>query len=270
MSSAVAPQSRSGIITLLTDFGTVDPFVGTMKGVILGINREARLVDLTHEIPAQDVEAAAFVIHTAYRFFPAGTVHVVVVDPGVGSARRAIAVAAGGQLFVAPDNGVLSYVFIRERQFLAVAIERRDLCLPEVSATFHGRDIFAPVAAHLSLGLAPSELGPAVRNVVRLKVAEPSLGARSVRGQIVYFDRFGNAITNIPREALRSVASPSEVVVEIAGHKIRGLADCYAQGGPDSPIALWGSSGYLEIAVRCGSAQQRLGLARGQEVVLEW
>ncbi|MBC7188475.1 MAG: SAM-dependent chlorinase/fluorinase, partial [Calditrichaeota bacterium] len=153
MLSSVATKARSGIVTLLTDFGTADAFVGVMKGVILGINPAARLVDLTHEIPAHDVQAAAFVLHTAYRFFPSGTVHVVVVDPGVGSARRGMAVAAGGQLFVAPDNGVLSYVFAHEPTFEAVAIERRDSCLAEVSATFHGRDVFAPIAAHLSLGL---------------------------------------------------------------------------------------------------------------------
>lgn len=269
MPSSVATKARSGIVTLLTDFGTVDAFVGVMKGVILGINPAARLVDLTHEIPAHDVEAAAFVLHTTYRFFPPGTVHVVVVDPGVGSARRAIAVEAGKQVFVAPDNGVLSYVFAREPAFEAVAVERRDLCLAEVSATFHGRDVFAPIAAHLSLGLPLEELGPRVESVVQGAIAQPVAEGRRAWGRVVYFDRFGNAITNLPRELVVG-ATESEVKVVVGGHTVRGLAHCYEQGGQEAPIALWGSSGYLEIAVRRASARDLLGLTRGQEVVIEW
>ncbi len=270
MAAALIPRQRSGIITLLTDFGTTDAFVGVMKGVILGINLDARLVDLTHEVPAHDVEAAAFVLATAYRFFPPGTVHVVVVDPGVGSERRAIAVAAGGQLFVAPDNGVLSYVFGREPGFLAWTIERRDLCLPEVSMTFHGRDVFAPVAAHLSLGVGPDELGPNVTTVVRAKVMEPTLEERRARGQIIYFDRFGNAITNLPRDMMEAVPSAGGVTVCVGRHKIRGLVKCYEQGEAGRPLALWGSSGFLEIAVRRASARELLGLAKGQEVAVQW
>lgn len=270
MASAVIPRQRSGIITLLTDFGTTDAFVGVMKGVILGINRRAQLVDLTHEVPAHDVEAAAFVLATAYRFFPTGTVHVVVVDPGVGSERRAIAVAAGGQLFVAPDNGVLSYVFLHEPTFMAWAIARREFCLSEVSATFHGRDVFAPVAAHLSLGVAPDELGPSVTAVVRAKVPEPILAEKSARGQVVYFDRFGNAITNLPRNLMGSAPSSGEMTVCVGRHEIRGLVECYEQGEAGSPIALWGSCGYLEIAVPRGSARELLGLVKGQEVVVQW
>ncbi len=262
-----APSARSGIVTLLTDFGTADAFVGIMKGVILGINPSAQLVDLTHEIPAHDVESAAFVLHTAYPHFPTGTVHVVVVDPGVGSARRAIAVEAGGHLFVAPDNGVLSYVFAREQRWQVVHIQRPDLCLPEVSATFHGRDIFAPVAARLSRGLALTELGPVVTDPVQVQVPQTLVEGSTVRGQIIYFDRFGNAVTNISRYL---VPPHAEAAVSCGSFRLAKLVACYDEAEEGAPMALWGSSGYLELALRRGNLRERLGLSKGQEVLLQW
>ncbi|MDZ7294700.1 MAG: SAM-dependent chlorinase/fluorinase [candidate division KSB1 bacterium] len=260
-------KEPSGIVTLLTDFGTVDAFVGVMKGVILGINPEARLVDLTHEIPAHDVEAAAFVLQMAYPYFPHGTVHLVVVDPGVGSRRRAIAVQAGAHLFVAPDNGVLSWVLARESRWEAVLIERQDLFLPEVSATFHGRDVFAPVAGHLSRGLALRELGPAIPELVRTKVPQPSVEGTCARGEIVYFDRFGNAVTNLPRHL---VPPHADLTIAVGSFRIQGLVSCYDEGTEGMPMALWGSAGYLELALRRDNLRARLGLVKGQKVYLQW
>ena len=244
-------------ITLLTDFGTADYFVGAMKGAILSINQQAVIVDITHEIPAQDVAAGAFTLLAAYDTFPEGTIHVAVVDPGVGSARRAIALSAGRHLFVGPDNGIFTHVCERESSFEAFHITDEKYFRHPISNTFHGRDIFAPVAAALSTGVDPSSLGPRISDPMRLfKSAEP---------QIIHIDHFGNLITNITRDVLKEGAELS-----VNGHEIRVFRQFFGEniGEPDEVFAIWGSAGFLEIAVNGRSAAQILNVKRGDPVTL--
>lgn len=251
------------IITLLTDFGLDDAYVGTMRGVILNINPHATIVDLCHQVRPQDIAAAAFLLGSSYRYFPAGTVHLAVVDPGVGSGRRAVAVETPRYLFVGPDNGVLSYVLAEEASFKAVSLTQPRYWLPRVSRTFHGRDIFAPVAAHLSLGVPLAELGEAIDELVTWPVPHPEKQADgSLRAHIIYIDRFGNLITDAKEEDLPS----QQIAVEVAGHIIEGLSPSYAAGSPI--LALIGSTGRLEIAVREGNAAQHLGLKVGDTLIL--
>lgn len=256
------------IITLTTDFGTQDWFVGTMKGVILGIAPKVRLVDITHEIPAGDLRAGAFALAAACRFFPAGTIHVAVVDPGVGSERAAIAVRTTRAIFVGPDNGVLSWA-LRDGTIKAIRrLENRKFFLPAVSNTFHGRDIFAPVAAHLGRGANFSSLGPVVNNYVRLPWPEIRRCGNLVEGEVVYIDRFGNAITNLPAGSFPARAAATPIVCH--GPKPIGtVAACYQAVASGQAVAVWGSSGYLEIAVNGGSAARKLGLKIGNPITVE-
>lgn len=259
------------IITLTTDFGTSDTYVGTMKGVILGINPSVQLVDLTHAIPPQDIHAAAFTLHAAYRYFPKGTIHTVVVDPGVGSDRQAIVCEIDGAFFVCPDNGVLGYLLQDIDGGAAygvnvVAIQNPAYCLPEVSNTFHGRDIFAPVAAHLSRGVPLSDIGPPTKNLVQLPIPMPEISGNTITGQIVKIDRFGNAITNISESALAGEVSGYEINVQ--GTRLTRLNRTYAESAVGEPLAIIGSSGVLEIAINGGSAEKQLGLKRGDTVVI--
>ncbi|MFQ6112525.1 MAG: S-adenosyl-l-methionine hydroxide adenosyltransferase family protein [bacterium] len=192
----------SSIITLLTDFGQRDGFVGTMKGVILNTYPDAKIVDISHDIEPQNLAAGAFVINTCYKYFPTGTVHVVVIDPGVGSKRRIICVAASGHFFLAPDNGVLKYIYDECPETQVVEVTNRKLVLSQISHTFHGRDIFAPVAAHLAKGLDLKELGASIHDYDkgRLPVLEEAVDR--IKGEIIYIDRFGNLISNIPADEL--------------------------------------------------------------------
>jgi S-adenosylmethionine hydrolase len=192
------------IITLTTDFGTHDWFVGTMKGVILGIAPRAAIVDLTHEIPAGDIRAGAFALAAGFRFFPKGTVHVAVVDPGVGGARKAIAVQTSNYLFVGPDNGVLSLALAREKIKSVHSLGNANYFLRPISHTFHGRDIFAPVAAHLSRGTPMHKFGPARKDFIRLPWPQPRVRRGCIEGEVVFIDRFGNAITNIENASLNA------------------------------------------------------------------
>ena len=198
------------IITLTTDFGTSDAYVGVMKGVILGINLHVQIVDITHAVPPQDIHEAAFLIHSAHHYFPKGTIHVIVVDPGVGSDRRAIVCQIDGAFFVCPDNGILTYLLqtIENAEELSgnvVAIQNQTYCLPEVSNTFHGRDIFAPVAAHLSLGIPLDDIGLPAHNLIRFPMPPITISDGKLVGEIIKIDSFGNAITNISAAALRQV-----------------------------------------------------------------
>src|SRR5687767_8873684 len=188
------------IITLLTDFGARDYFVGAMKGVILSLNPEATIVDITHEIPPQDIQAAAFNLLACYRDFPAGTIHVAVVDPGVGSDRRAILVKCANQFFIGPDNGLFSWIREREGKFSAWQITNEQFFRNPVSSTFHGRDVFAPVAAALSKGVAPAEVGPPLERIVMLAPLLPRATADAIEGFLIHIDRFGNCITNFTSE----------------------------------------------------------------------
>ena len=271
------------LITLTTDFGTQDWFVGTMKGVILGIAPRAAIVDITHEIPAGDIRVGAFALAASCRFFPKGTVHVAVVDPGVGGARKAIAVQTAEYFFVGPDNGLLSAALAREQIKSVRRLENTNFFLQPVSHTFHGRDIFAPIAAHLCLGTPISKLGPAQKDFIRLAWPQPRVRPNRIEGQVVFLDRFGNAITNIEntslnlktetvpgrRPALRSTSAfrsnaGSEVFV---GHKRLCRVKAFYQSVPlGQAVAVPGSSGFLEIAVNGGSAAKRFGLRIGDRV----
>jgi S-adenosylmethionine hydrolase len=253
------------IITLTTDFGTSDWFVGTMKGVILQLNSRARLVDLTHGVPAGDIRAGAFALAAACKFFPRGTVHVVVVDPGVGSAREAIALETDRFFFVGPDNGVLSWAVRGERIRKVCALRTQKYFLPEISHTFHGRDIFAPVAAYISRGLAIEKLGPPVRQFVRLHWPEPHMTKKQLEGEIVYIDRFGNAITNLDCASLKQFNS-SRLEVVVNGKRLCTVESSYTAVGLRKAVAVIGSSGFLEIAINGSSAAKTFGLVPGIRV----
>jgi S-adenosylmethionine hydrolase len=266
------------IITMTTDFGLADGYVGAMKGVVLGINPGAELVDISHDIPPQDIARAAYVLGTAAPFFPAGTVHLVVVDPGVGTERRAIVVRTPGADFVAPDNGVLSYVLqpylarpagARRKKLKAVtgleafAITEAHFWRSPVSRTFHGRDIFAPVAAHLSLGIAPSRFGEPVDALEVLPLPRPSRSPDgTLAGIIQHIDSFGNLITNIRGRDLP--VGRGDITVEVAGELIRGLSRTYIEGA--GLLALVGSNDYLEISLKGGNAAARLHAGVGDQV----
>jgi S-adenosylmethionine hydrolase len=261
----------TAIITLTTDFGLTDAYVAEMKGVILSINHEAKLVDICHTVRPQNIEEAAFVLGTAYQFFPAGTIHLVVVDPGVGTKRRAVILKTPSAYFVAPDNGVLSYVMqdYSGRQeglpgeLKAVSITNPRFWREPASPTFHGRDIFAPVAAHLSLGTPIMEFGKSIRSLTRLPIPQLRREADdSLVGQVRHIDSFGNLTTNIKSDRLPS--GGQAVIVEIANRRISQLSRTYADG--KGLLALIGSSDYLEIALRGGSAAGFLHAKIGDEV----
>ncbi len=253
------------VITLTTDFGTRDAYVGIMKGVILGLNPKAQIVDLSHEICPRGIEQASFLLFTSYRFFPQDTVHLVVVDPGVGSERRALAARSKGAYFVTPDNGLLSYVAAKEGFQEVIELTNPNFWLNPVSSTFHGRDIFAPVAAHLSLGVELGRLGEPVKDMVTLSIPSPAWGGTRLEGRVIYTDRFGNLVTDIPGEALPS--EPCNIC--LAGQVISDLHRTYQEVGKGEALAYVGSSGFLEIAVREASAEELLGAGPGTSVLLE-
>lgn len=258
---------RQPIITLTTDFGLGDHFVGAVKGVILSIEPRARIVDISHEIAPYGIPEAAFVLSQACRHFPPGTVHVVVVDPGVGTPRRPILAEAGGHYFAAPDNGVLSMIYAREKHKVrAIAAER--FFLQPVSGTFHGRDIFAPVAAHLARGVVPSRFGRLIVDYARGGFAQPArLDNRTWSGQILKIDRFGNLITNFPAAEFARIAGDSFEMLAGAC-RITRHARSYAEGGPSEAFLIAGSSGYLEIAAHQSSAAKLTGCLAGAAVRL--
>jgi S-adenosylmethionine hydrolase len=254
------------IITLTTDLGLNDAYVAEMKGVILGINPEVRLVDVCHTIEPQNIAQAAFVLSRAYPFFPQGTIHVVVVDPGVGTRRRAIILRTKAGSFVTPDNGVLSYVTQQSSAWEAVAITKPQLWRPTVSSTFHGRDIFAPVAAQLSLGLPLTDFGEVITSVTVLPLPQPHQAADgSMVGHVIHIDNFGNLITDINSDDLPK--GKRTLTVEVGGQLISGLSRTYAEG--KGLLALIGSDGYLEIAVKDGNASTILSAKVGDEVTVK-
>jgi hypothetical protein len=258
------------VITLTTDFGLADGYVGTMKGVILSIAPTATIVDISHNVPPQDVREAAYILYTAYPYFPQGTIHVVVVDPGVGSERRAIALRTPQATFVAPDNGVLSYVVAGERVKQIVHLTNPSYHLSPVSRTFHGRDIFAPAAAHLARGVPLTELGDPLTEIVTFSLPRPQVRSDgTIVGQVIHVGRFGNLITSIMATDLAGHSLLRESVIEIKGQSIRGIANTYAEVATGKLLALVGSSDRLEIAVSGGSASQTLGAKVGDEVLLK-
>jgi S-adenosyl-L-methionine hydrolase (adenosine-forming) len=250
------------ILTLTTDFGLSDHFAGAMKGVILSICPQARIVDITHEVPAFAIAEGAFLIAQSYRYFPRKTVHVVVVDPGVGTARRPILAEAAGQYFIAPDNGVLSLVYSREKHKVRVITNQKYFLKP-VSHTFHGRDIFSPVAAHLAAGVAPSKLGKPVDDYIRLDFVAPQPeGKQAWTGQILRIDRFGNLITNFRAADVPKLVS-GKFSLSLGSYRIAAAARNYAERPPGELFVIVGSSGYLEISVGQGSAAEVTGCKTG-------
>ena len=258
------------IITLLTDFGSQDYFVGAMKGAILSINPAANIVDITHEMSPQDIRAAAFNLLATYKDFPVGTIHLAVVDPGVGSDRRPTLIECAKQFFVGPDNGVFSWVCEREQNFRAIHLTSEKFFRHPVSPTFHGRDILAPVAAALSTGVALKEFGPVIDDLVQLESLQPrTLDDGVTEACIIHIDRFGNCITNLTREDLaRDGLDGAKLMVN--GHEVSSLREFFAQGGAnhDELFCVFGSAGFLEIAAQNSSAAKILGAQRGHPVIL--
>ncbi len=253
------------IVTLTTDFGLADGYVAAMKGVMLTICSDIVFVDITHQIEPQDVRGGAYVLGTAARRFPAGTIHLGVVDPGVGSARRAMVLVSGGHIFVGPDNGLFTSALGEDASAVEISAS------PEASATFHGRDLFAPIAARIAAGEDPLSLGPVLADPVRLPEWEKSRGASGVRGRVMHFDRFGNAITNLcPGDFDRHPDAfhvPGRDLVSGSDAGAPAIGRTYADVRRGEAVWLVGSEGFYELAVREGSARERFRLERGDTVI---
>ena len=256
------------VVALLSDFGSRDHYVGAMKGVVLGICPEATLVDISHEIPAHDVLAAALELAAAYRYFPAGSVFLVVVDPGVGSDRRGVAADTGDYRFVAPDNGVLTAVLGEQPPRRVVELTERRYARPTVSRTFEGRDRFAPAAAWIAKGVQLSALGRPLRDYRMLDMPAPELADDRLVGQVLRIDRFGNLVSNIDRKAFEGVAQRGSIQIEVGTHVIGRLVETYTEIGDDEVCALFGGTEHLEFAARSSSAVERLGVEQGAPVVV--
>ena len=263
-------MNPNNIITLTTDFGTTDIFVGVMKGVILSINPDAKVIDITHDIEPQDVYAGAFLLNSAYHYFPPGTIHMGVIDPGVGSARRAIAVETERYYFVAPDNGLLSYVLCNETVRCAVNLTNPKYFLPQVSNTFHGRDIFAPVAAHLSRGVSLNSFGEQITNISKISISTPNTSESEIVGQIIYIDRFGNLITNISQELFASVRRERNFVIFVKDRQIQRICNAYAESSAGELLCIFSSFGNLEIAINGGNAAETLGVKREDSIKIRF
>ncbi len=243
------------VITLITDFGTQDAYVGIMKGVILSINPEVQIVDITHEIEPGDIYTAAFLLKDAYSFFPKGTIHVAVIDPGVGGERRAIAVRIKDYFFVGPDNGLFWPIISENKDALVIHLTNKKYFLPDISTTFHGRDIFAPVAAYISKGVEITDMGVLIDDPVRIELKKAVFERDKIIGQAIRTDRFGNIITNISKEdLLHFFGDTSQLEVYIDGIKIPNISRCYSEVDLGEFLALIGSSGLLEISVNMGNA----------------
>ena len=260
------------MITLLTDFGLCDYFVPALKGVILAINPEASIIDITHDVAAHDIQAAAFTIGACYHNFPAGTIHVVVVDPGVGSSRRAIVAEAGGYFFVGPDNGVFSFVYARESKPRVFHVTNDRYFRHPVSATFHGRDVFAPVAARIASGVKPEEIGKKIDDYIRFEIPRPRLIEERgvIEGRVIHIDRFGNCVTNFTAVELKpdQIAPPTKVL--FGGREIRQFNAYFAEAARrDELFAYPGSAGFWEIALWRRSAADFVNARRGDEVILD-
>lgn len=262
------PRREPPIITLTSDFGLSDYFVGALKGVLLHQSKTARLIDITHLIPKQDVGSAAFVLHEISGYFPAGTIHLAIVDPGVGTKRRKLIARQGGQFFVAPDNGLLSYILKTEDCEVFEVKESTDLKFKE-SPTFAGRDHFAPIAASLANGHAPEELGQKISDAHCIESLFCKKENSLISGKIVYFDHFGNAITNITQAVLGSkLENPDLFSIDLKGKKLLGLKTYYMEGGEGEPGMLMNSSGFLEVFVFCGHAQKILNLDLMDDILI--
>jgi len=254
-------------ISLLTDFGLYDEYVGVMKGVIASINPHATVIDISHHIAPQNIIQGAFMLNSAYAFFPESTVHLAVVDPGVGTDRRIIGLRANNHFFLAPDNGILTCI-LDNYSCEAVTLSRSELYLPEVSCTFHGRDIFAPVAAHLSNSRDIHLLGQTISptHLIKLPDTKPVITKTQISGKVIMIDRFGNLITNISKNDLSQLPEPSSIVIHVDDCQIFDIKNHYAQVPQNSLIAIIGSKGLLEICVNCGNAKKILNIKIGCRV----
>jgi len=254
------------IITLMTDFGAGSPYVAQMKAFILSICRDVELVDITHAIGPQNIREGAVVLADVAPRFPAGTIHIAVVDPGVGTSRRIVYADCSHQQYIVPDNGLLSLIAGLGPPGRFFSVERPKYWLAEPSQTFHGRDIMAPVAAHLARGVAPEKLGPPLDEIVMLDWPQPRRSGRRIIGEVVYVDSFGNLITNLWREDVIEHADPSAIVVECGGRRIRGIVPTYGAALGGEMIALFDSQNRLEIAKVGGNAARELKVEAGESV----
>lgn len=254
------------VVAVLSDFGTRDHYAGTMKGVVLGVCPEATLVDIGHDIPAHDVLAGALELAACYRFFPNGTIFLVVVDPGVGSSRRGIAAECGDYKFVAPDNGVLSAVFREAPPRKVVELTERKYARATISRTFEGRDRFAPAAGWLARGIALASLGTGITNYRLIDLPKAVAGEGALSGEVVRVDRFGNLISNIDHRSFAQLADRGAVAITVGDREIPRLVATYAEAAAGELCALFGSTDHLEIAINAGDAAQTLALGRGAKV----
>jgi len=264
--NASTHRRTSPIITLLSDFGAQDPYVASMKGTILRINPRCNLIDITHQISPHDIKEGAFILANACLSFPKGTIHLAVVDPGVGSLRKPILLVTKNYFFLGPDNGLLTVAARRDNIKQAFALTHPKFFRPFVSTTFHGRDIFAPVAGHLSLGISPKTLGQKIGSWDDLVFENPVVRGNELVGKIVHTDMFGNLITNITQEVLADFAKNKRLTLEVGTTEIQGLKEGYWKVKKGDPVALIGSGGFLEISVREGNAGKVLKVRAGGKV----
>ena len=270
-------MGRAKVIALLTDFGLADPYVGAMKAVIAGINPKVQIIDISHHVPPQDIQEGAFILYSSYKYFPKDTIFVAVVDPGVGTRRRIVCVRTGRYTFLTPDNGLLGLVINevdvgarRAVPLLAVEVTNTRYFLPEVSSTFHGRDVFAPVAAHLSRGLKPTKLGRQIDDPHTFSFPDPIVVKKGVlKGEIIHIDRFGNLITNV-EHVWAEVLDWGPVSISVKDKEISRISHTYQEGQVGELLALFGSSGYLELSINMGNAREVLGCTRGDKVVVRY
>lgn len=260
---------KTPIITLLTDFGTKDYYVASMKGVILKINPQCRIIDLSHQVSPQDIREGAFLLASAFSYFPEQTIHLAVIDPEVGGKRKPILLKTRNYFFVGPDNGLFTLVAEKDGVERVIELTNSKYFLSPLSSTFHGRDLFAPVAAHLSRGVRPQTFGKRVDQWVRLDLKKQEEEGKRLIGEVILTDRFGNLITNIEKERILGFIKDYSFVIRIGRRRISKISQGYWEGRKGDLLALFGSAGFLEIAIREGNAQKRLKVNRGEPIIIE-
>jgi len=260
---------KKKIITLITDFGTEAGYLGAVKGVILKINPDLQVIDISHDLRPFDVWEGAFVLKNSYRFFPKDTIHMAVVDPGVGSKRKALLIISENYSFVGPDNGIFSFVYEDEKILKMINVNNSEYLLGK-SSTFHARDIFAPVAAYLSLGVKPEEFGSAAKECLKLKIPSPKIENNLIAGEILWVDRFGNLITNLDYNLVKKIMSKKDFRIVIGKKIIKRISNSYYEGKEKEILALLGSSGYLEVSANQENAEEILKKRRGDKFKVEF
>lgn len=260
---------KNPIITMLTDFGTKDHYVSAMKGVILSINPKCLLIDISHEVRKQDVREGAFILGNAFSYFPKGTIHLAVIDPGVGSERKPILIRTENYFFIGPDNGLFTIAAMKDRVRKVIQLINKRYFLSNISSTFHGRDIFAPVAGYLSLGIKPDVFGKEIDKWVKLDFSEPNIKGDKLLGEIIHIDSFGNLISNIDHERFLKFINAHSFSIKVKNRKVSHIKHGYWEGRDKELIALFGSGGYLEIAVKDGNAKSILNAKKGDSIIVE-